>query len=218
MKIIFQYVLVLCFISCGNKHTPTNNVIETSLEDSKVSSWEIGHYVNDYGEAQNDHFIYQSFNGDIEGTLSNGTSMLKAKIIIKKGGYEELFNSIVIKMCDGNDYPLIGDLSIESRLKIKNMKGEEIETAIFGRDGSYELSEDDKVLQMLKECKTLKVAVLLSTQSERYARIKFSIDDNFGLQEIIDSIYSMENIDTIAALQKKAEVEAEIKKWERKRK
>jgi hypothetical protein len=183
----------------------------------KEYDWKIGHFVDDYGDAKNSHYIYQTFNGNIAWNTSNGENTLKATFVIEKD-LVHLFKYISIKMTDNNDYPLVGELASNSWLKIKNEHGEEIEMDIFGDNGSYQISENKKVLEFLKGCTSLKVAGLLCTKGERYARIRFDIANNHGLQEIIDSIYSMEKIDTIEALQKEKEIEASYKEWSRKRK
>lgn len=214
MKRVFLYVLgAFCFVSCSNKQSSTNILIEPGYEEPKVSSWEIGNYVNDYGEHTNSHYIYQVFNGSIDWS-DGGSSQLKAIISITKGR-EELFEWVDIKLRYGNDSPIIGSLKMDSKLKIKNERNEELEVDIFGDDGSYGLSEDEKLLNLFKEGGTLKVAGFLRTRTERTARLRFTISDSYGLNELIDSVYSLERTDTVAAMIKKRENDSIFNEWQK---
>lgn len=195
----YLIILALCLASCSNNKSKTDNSINSVLEPTRLSSWEIGQHTNEYGETTDSHFIYQIYDGYINWNTSNGSSPLKAIIMITKNS-EKLFRYIDVKLTDGQNYPLIGRLDSNSKVKFKNEKGIELEVDIYGSDGSYNLSNDQELLPFLKEGGTFNVVGHIRTVGDRAATLKFDMSKSFGLQELIDSVYKLENTDTIVAL------------------
>ena len=200
MKYYFLF-LALCIVSCSNNKSKNENEINDILESPKLSSWEIGQYKNEYGEYTNDHFVYQTFNGSIRWKTSNGSSPLNAIIMISKNQYN-LFKFVKIDLTDGQGYPLPGSVDSESKMKLKNEKGKELELNFWGTDGSYTLSNDDGLFLFLKEGGAYRVVGHILTVGGQSATFDFNVPNSFGLQEIMDSVYKIENIDTIVAQRK----------------
>ncbi len=210
----YLIILALCLASCSNKKSKTDNVSNV-FEPTRLSSWEIGQHTNEYGETTDSHFIYQIYDGYIKWNTSNGSSPLKAIIMIKKNS-EKLFRWVEVKLADGQNYPLIGRLDSNSKIKFKNEKGKELEVDIYGSDGSYDFSNSQELLPFLKEGGTFSVVGHISTVGDRAATLHFDISKSFGLQELIDSVYKMENTDTIVALRNEFVKDSINAEWQKK--
>ena len=142
------------------------------LSLTAYSQWEIGNYVDEFGEETEDRFLHQT----VSGTFSNSaTTNAKCAYFIEHNKKEKVLG-ISIYPYDGNSKESFYDDTFQD-VKIKKPSGEVVTIEAFCFDGMIYFSEEEYVQLMdaLKERGEYKVAMKYNTDDTHSSyRFKFN--------------------------------------------
>ena len=136
------------------------------------AQWDIGHYVDDFGEETEERFLHQT----VSGTFSNSASTnAKCAYFIEHNKKEKVLG-ISIYPYDGNSKESFYDDTFQD-VKIKKPSGEVVTIEAFCFDGMIYFSEEEYVQLMdaLKERGEYKVSMKYKTDDTHSSyRFKFN--------------------------------------------
>jgi len=136
------------------------------------AQWDIGHYVDDFGEETEERFLHQT----VSGTFSNSaTTNAKCAYFIEHNKKEKVLG-ISIYPYDGNSKESFYDDTFQD-VKIKKPSGEVVTIEAFCFDGMIYFSEEEYVQLMdaLKERGEYKVSMKYKTDDTHSSyRFKFN--------------------------------------------
>ena len=136
------------------------------------AQWDIGHYLDDFGEETEERFLHQT----VSGTFSNSASTnAKCAYFIEHNKKEKVLG-ISIYPYDGNSKESFYDDTFQD-VKIKKPSGEVVTIEAFCFDGMIYFSEEEYVQLMdtLKEKGEYKVAMKYNTDDTHSSyRFKFN--------------------------------------------
>ena len=142
------------------------------LSVTAYSQWEIGNYVDEFGEETEGRFLHQT----VSGTFSNSaTTNAKCSYFIEHNKKEKVLG-ISIYPYDGNSKESFYDDTFQD-VKIKKPSGEVVTIEAFCFDGMIYFSEEEYVQLMdaLKERGEYKVSMKYNTDSTQSSyRFKFN--------------------------------------------
>jgi len=136
------------------------------------AQWDIGHYLDDFGEETEERFLHQT----VSGTFSNSASTnAKCSYFIEHNKKEKVLG-ISIYPYDGNSKESFYDDTFQD-VKIKKPSGEVVTIEAFCFDGMIYFSEEEYVQLMdaLKERGEYKVSMKYKTDDTHSSyRFKFN--------------------------------------------
>ena len=136
------------------------------------AQWDIGHYLDDFGEETEERFLHQT----VSGTFSNSaTTNAKCAYFIEHNKKEKVLG-ISIYPYDGNSKESFYDDTFQD-VKIKKPSGEVVTIEAFCFDGMIYFSEEEYVQLMdaLKERGEYKVSMKYKTDDTHSSyRFKFN--------------------------------------------
>ena len=147
-------------------------VVSMMLSVTAYSQWEIGNYVDEFGEETEERFLHQT----VSGTFSNSVSTnAKCTYFIEHNKVDEVLG-ISIYPYDGNSMESFNEDTFQD-VRIKKPSGKVVTIEAFCFDGMIYFSEEEYVQLMdaIKERGEYKVSMKYKTDStqSRY-RFKFN--------------------------------------------
>ena len=137
------------------------------------AQWDIGHYVDDFGEETEQRFLHQT----VSGTFSNSESTNAKCTYFSEHNKKEKVLGISIYPYDGNSMESFYEDTFQD-VKIKKPSGELVTIEAFCFDGMIFFSEEEYVqlMDVLKERGEYKVSMKYNTDDTHY-RYRFKFDN-----------------------------------------